>query len=354
MKLLKIIASIIYGTAVAIRNKLYDVKILSSKEINNVFTIVLGNITVGGTGKTPHSEFMLNVLKKEFKIALLSRGYKRKTKKFKYVETTSTVSEVGDEPLQIKRKFPDITVAVDADRIRGIKKIKEKYPDVEIIILDDAFQHRRLKSALSILLCDYWRPMYTDKMLPWGTLRDSRRQKYRANIIFVTKCPQNLTPIDLRIINSDLKLLPYQHLFFTTFEYDDLKPFFDNNKPAQTNKISALAGIANPCLFEEYVSQKYAKPQMLVFPDHHNFSKTDMKNICKTIDNSELFITTEKDAMRLYNYKKFTQQQKEKMFYLPVKVRFLNNNDENKLTNYIVDCITKYRHYMILQSDKSI
>jgi tetraacyldisaccharide 4'-kinase len=133
--------------------------------------------------------------------------------------------------------------------------------------------------------------------------------------------------------------MPHQQSFFTTFEYDELKPFFDCNKPALTDKISAAAGIANPRLFEEYITKKYAKPQMLIFPDHHNFSKTDIKKICKIIDSSELFITTEKDAMRLMHYENFTQQQKAKMFYLPVKVKFLNITDENKLTDYLDDCI---------------
>ena len=348
LKLLKITVSIVYGLAVAIRNKLYDMKILQSKEINNVVTIAFGNLTVGGTGKTPHSEFMLNVLKNEFKIALLSRGYKRKTKKFGYVETTSTVGEVGDEPLQIKRKFPDTIVAVDADRIRGIKRIKKDHPDVDVVVLDDAFQHRRLSPTLSILLCDYWRPINKDRMLPWGSLRDSKNQMYRANIVIVTKCPPNIAPIDIRIIINDLKLMPYQRLFFTTFEYDDLKPFFDNHEPATTNKISAVAGIANPRLFEEYISEKYAKPQMLIFADHHNFSKTDMNNICKLIDNSELFITTEKDAMRLMNYQNFTQQQKAKMFYLPVKVKFLNTNKENDLNAYVINYIKKYKQNLML------
>ena len=172
-------------------------------------------------------------------------------------------------------------------------------------------------------------------MLPWGTLRDSQHQKDRANIVIVTKCPPNIQSIDIRIITNDLKLKPYQQLFFTTLKYNDLKPLFGNYKPATTNKISAVAGIANPHLFEEYISEKYAKPQMLIFSDHHNFSKTDMNKICKIIDNSELFITTEKDAMRLMGYKNFTQQQKEKMFYLPVNVKFVKADEENKLKAYM-------------------
>lgn len=334
----------VYGAAVTIRNKLYDIGIYKSKNIKNVTTVVFGNITVGGTGKTPHAEFMLNALKQKFKTALLSRGYKRKTKNFSYVETTSTVNEVGDEPLQIKHKFPDITVAVDVDRLRGIKKIKEKYPDVDVIVLDDAFQHRHLNPSLSILLCDYWRPMHTDKMLPWGNLRDTKHQKYRANIVLVTKCPQNITPIDIRLATGDLKLMPYQQLFFTTFEYDDLKPVFDHNVPAATGNVSAVAGIANPHLFEEYITEKYAKPQMLIFSDHHNFSKKDMCNICRLIDSTELFITTEKDAMRLINYKNFTEQQKTKMFYLPVKVKFINTSKENAFIDYVSNHIKKHNY----------
>ncbi|MDR3287076.1 MAG: tetraacyldisaccharide 4'-kinase [Prevotellaceae bacterium] len=342
LNFLKIIASLFYGAAVVIRNKLYDTNIFVHKEINDVVTIVVGNITVGGTGKTPHSEFLLNNLQKDFKVALLSRGYKRKTKNFRYVETTSTAIEVGDEPLQIKRKFPDVIVAVDADRVRGVKYIKEKYPDIDVIVLDDAFQHRRLKPSLSVLLCNYWRPINKDKMLPWGTLRDEQNQKCRADIVFVTKCPQTTSPIDMRIVSHDLNLMPYQQLFFTTLEYGELISVFDANKPAKTDKIVALAGIANPKLFEEYISANFAKPRMLQFSDHHNFSQKDIKNICKNIDENELFITTEKDAMRLMLHNNFSEEQKAKMFYLPIKIKFLNNTEE-KITTYLIDYVKKYK-----------
>ncbi|MDR2651476.1 MAG: tetraacyldisaccharide 4'-kinase, partial [Prevotellaceae bacterium] len=328
LKIIKILLSFIYGTAVSIHNKFYDIGIFPHKEIKDVVTIVVGNITVGGTGKTPHSEFMLNILKNEFRVALLSRGYKRKTKNFRYVETTNTAMEVGDEPLQIKRKFSDVIVAVDANRVRGIRYIKENHPDIDVIVLDDAFQHRHLKPSLSILLCDYWRPVNKDKMLPWGTLRDRQNQKYRADIVFVTKCPRNINPIDMRIVINDLNLFPYQKLFFTSLEYNDLKPVFDvKNKPAKTTKIAAVAGIANPRLFEDYISTTYAKPQILIFPDHHDFLQKDIDNICEIIDKNELFITTEKDAMRLMKYENFTEAQKAKMFYLPIKVKFLNNEE---------------------------
>ncbi|MDR2064901.1 MAG: tetraacyldisaccharide 4'-kinase [Prevotellaceae bacterium] len=343
LKILKIIVSFIYGTAVSMRNRFYDAGIFPHEEIKDVVTIVIGNITVGGTGKTPHSEFMLDILEKEFKVALLSRGYKRKTKKFRYVETTSTTTEVGDEPLQIKRKFPNVTVAVDANRVRGIKYIKTKYPDIDVIVLDDAFQHRHLKPALSVLLCDYQRPINKDKMLPWGTLRDKQNQKHRADIVFVTKCPQNISPIEMRIVINDLNLFPYQKLFFTSLEYNDLKPVFDiKNKPAATNKAAAVAGIANPLLFKEYISATYEKSQILIFPDHHDFSQKDIDNICNIIDKNDLFITTEKDAMRLMKYENFTCAQKTKMFYLPIKVKFLNK-EEKKITTYIIDYVRKYK-----------
>jgi tetraacyldisaccharide 4'-kinase len=339
---LKIIASLFYGAAVTVRNKFYDEGLFPQEEVSNVVTLVLGNITVGGTGKTPHSEFMLNMLQKDFKVALLSRGYKRKTKNFQYVETTSTVSEVGDEPLQIKRKFPNIVVAVDTDRVRGVKYIKQKHSDIDIIVLDDAFQHRHLKPALSVLLCDYQRPINHDRMLPWGMLRDKKSQIHRADIVVITKCPSNTSPIDMRIVSHDLKLLPYQQLFFSTFEYDELKPVFDKNKPAETDKIVAVAGIANPKLFENYLLSQYKNVEIFRYPDHHAFSRKEMTDICELIDKNELFVTTEKDAMRLMSYSNFTEAQKTKMFYLPVKVKFLNDEEE-KLTNYIIDYAYKYK-----------
>jgi len=339
---LKIIASIFYGAAVTVRNKFYDIGFFPHEEIDDVVTIVLGNITVGGTGKTPHSEFMLENLQKDYKVALLSRGYKRKTKNFQYVEITSTVNDVGDEPLQIKLKFPNIVVAVDVDRVRGIKYIKEKHNDVDVIVLDDAFQHRHLKPALSILLCDYQRPIYKDRMLPWGRLRDTKKQMQRADIVIVTKCPAGTNPLDMRLVSNDLNLLPYQQLFFSTFEYEELKPVFDENKPVETDKIVAVAGIANPKLFEDYLSSHYKNVQILKYPDHHAFTKKEMANICDLIDKNDLFITTEKDGMRLMSYENFTEAQKVKMFYLPIKVKFLDN-DEEKLTNYIINYAYKYK-----------
>lgn len=339
-KFLKIIASWVYGTGVTIRNKMYDRGLFASEEVGGVATIVLGNITVGGTGKTPHSEYLIEILKKEFKIALLSRGYKRKTKGFRYVETTSTASEVGDEPLQIKRNFPDIIVAVDADRVRGVKYIKEKYPEVDVVVLDDAFQHRHLKPSLSILLCDYWRPMNRDKMLPLGNLRDTLDQKSRADIVFITKCPREAKPIDIRIMSHELDLMPYQQMFFSTYEYGALTPIYGDYKPNKTSKIGSVAGIANPKLFKEYIVDNFGNPDMLQYPDHHSFSQKDFNNICKLIDENDILITTEKDSMRLLQYQNFSEEQKSKMFYLPVKVKLLNHEDD-KFIKFITDYVRK-------------
>ena len=205
--------SALYGVVVWFRNKLFDWSILPSEEFS-VPVICVGNITAGGTGKTPHVEYLIELLKKDYKVAVLSRGYKRKTSGFVLADTQSTVKTIGDEPLQIFKKFPDIIVAVDGNRRRGIKKLlnipEEKRP--EIILLDDAFQHRYVKPFLSILLIDSNRLIYEDTLLPAGRLRESRAGKDRANMVVVTKCSPELKPIDFRLISKHLDLYPYQDL----------------------------------------------------------------------------------------------------------------------------------------------
>ena len=218
--------SLLYGTGVWLRNKLFDWNILKERSFP-LPVISVGNITVGGTGKTPHTEYLIRLLSKEYQVSVLSRGYKRKSKGFILSTTHSTVSEIGDEPYQMKQKYPHVHVAVDANRCNGIEQLCSHNitPETDVILLDDAFQHRYVKPGMNILLVNYHRLICNDMLLPAGKLRENPNGKHRAKIVIVTKCPKNITPIDLRVLTKQMELFPYQYLFFTTFEYGKLYPY---------------------------------------------------------------------------------------------------------------------------------
>ena len=341
----------LYGLVVWFRNKLFDWGILSSEEFS-VPVISVGNISVGGTGKTPHTEYLIRMLSPKFKIAVLSRGYKRKTSGFILADEKSDSSTIGDEPYQMYRKFPEILVAVDGNRRRGISKLlalpeKEK-PNV--ILLDDAFQHRYVTPSLSILLTDINRLMYKDKLLPAGRLRESVKNKSRAEIIIVTKCPEDIKPIDYRIIGKNMQTFAYQSLFFTSFKYGELLPVFPENKSSETLediklknvKILLVAGIASP---EGLIRKmkKYAKTVgYLIFPDHHTFTREDVAQIKRGYDrllgDNKIIITTEKDAVRLMDYPNLDESIKQALYYLPIEVVFNQDQEsmfKQKINNHV-------------------
>ncbi|MCA1760402.1 MAG: tetraacyldisaccharide 4'-kinase [Bacteroidales bacterium] len=324
--------------------------LIKSKEFE-VPVISIGNITVGGTGKTPHVEYLAELLKDKFEVATLSRGYKRKTKGFKQVDVTSEVSETGDEPLQIKKKFPDINVTVCENRVEGVKKLLAA-PDIkspDVILLDDAFQHRRIIAGINILLIDYNRPIKEDRLLPAGRLRESASQMRRANIIIFTKCPPGeVTPIMRRILQKEVKLKPYQELFFTSFEYEKIKPVFTNTElnndfyKKQTHAILIVTGIAFPKLIPEYLEQFATETDFIQFPDHHYYSSDDIQLIMNKFEkidsHQKVIITTEKDAVRFKDMPDLDEQFKSALYYLPVKVKFLDEEGKTfnkKILNYV-------------------
>ncbi len=329
---------------------MYDLNMLKSREFD-VPVISIGNITAGGTGKTPHVEYLIDLLKEKFEVVTLSRGYKRKTKGFRIAEINSNVGEVGDEPLQMKRKFPEVTVAVSENRIRGIEKLLnipgKKSPDV--ILLDDAFQHRRVIPGINILLIDYNRPLKQDSLLPAGRLRESISEMSRANIIIFTKCsPEKVTPIQKRIMQKDVRLKPYQKLFFTSFTYEDLKPVFAEGEPEielselNNHSILIVTGIAFPKLIPEYLKKYASETEIINFPDHYNFRNKDIELIMNrfTEINSEnkIIVTTEKDAIRFAEMPDLEPQFKSALYYLPLKVSFLDKEEKmfNKdILNYV-------------------
>lgn len=342
--------SFLYGTAVYIRNRLYDLNLIKSKEFD-VPVISIGNITVGGTGKTPHVEYLIALLKEKFEVVTLSRGYKRKTKGFQLISINSKVSEAGDEPLQIKKKFPDITVSVCEKRVEGVERLLNsteiKSPDV--ILLDDAFQHRRITAGVNILLIDYNRPVKEDKLLPVGRLRESAAQMRRANIIIFTKCPPGeVTPIMRRILQKEVGLKPYQELFFTSFDYGNIEPVFSGSKlnddfyKSRSHGILIVTGIAFPKLIPEHLKQFASETDFVRFPDHHYYSANDIRSIMNKFEklNAEkkIIVTTEKDAVRFAEIPDLDEQFKAALYYLPVKVKFLDEEGKmfnKKILNYV-------------------
>lgn len=296
----------LYGLAVWIRNRLFDLQILKSTSFTTP-VICVGNITVGGTGKTPHVEYLIKLLSPFYQTAMLSRGYKRKTSGFRLVVSNSTTLEAGDEPVQVKQKYPSITVAVDANRVRGISNLIAKIPNLRLVLLDDAFQHRYVRPGLSILLTDYNRLFTRDYYMPAGRLRDCPAEKKRADIVIVTKCPHNISIDEQVAITRELALGPEQSVYFTAFEYGNHYPVFrDYKNTLSLNKDTytiALAGIANPSDFFKYIAEQTTMVEAIAFPDHHVYTVREIKAIFEKLGKidapAKAIITTEKDAVRL-------------------------------------------------------
>ena len=365
IKILLYPLSWIYGIGIYLRNTMYNLNILKSTEFD-VPVISIGNITVGGTGKTPHVEYLVQMLKDKFEVVTLSRGYKRKTTGFIEVETTSSVLEVGDEPLQIKNHFPDIIVSVCENRVEGVKKLlnpsNEKVPDV--VILDDAFQHRRITPGINILLIDYNRPVTSDHLLPLGRLREGISQLRRANIVIFTKCPEEVTPIKRRILQKDIGLYPYQSMFFTTLEYDKMKPVFAGKRldksfyVEKAYSILIVTGIAFPKLVHDYVRKFSDRVKIMAFPDHYLYNKEDIQLMMRNLESlpgeKKVIITTEKDSMRLKDRDDLPDIFKDSLYFLPAKVKFLENEGKEfnkKILNYVGE--NKSNRKLYIKKNKS-
>lgn len=330
--------SALYGVGVRLRNHLFDKNVLISNSFD-IPIVCVGNITIGGTGKTPHVEYLIRLLHPRYRIAVVSRGYKRKTKGMIVATEGSTAWDIGDEPRQIKRKYPDLTVIVDADRSRAIGYLcdlaEEQRP--QLIILDDGFQHRKVKADLNIVLTDYNRILTKDYLLPAGRLREPAGSIQRADMVILTKCPDDLAPIDLRAAKRDLALYPHQKLFFSKFLYGQgLKPLFSDQSPsAEVRSALAIAGIASPKLFFREIRTRFPSGTDRIYPDHHEF--TD-REICLLIqdwhelrrkDANAIVVCTEKDAMRLaLRQSSFPQEMQERFYYLPVEVKLMFDQEK--------------------------
>jgi tetraacyldisaccharide 4'-kinase len=351
IKILLFPFSLLFGLIVRVRNYLYNNEILKSEDFD-LPIIVVGNLAVGGTGKTPHVEYLISLLSKKFKVAVLSRGYKRKTKGFVLASNQSTASDIGDEPAQIKSKFPELIVATDANRASGIKKIRAKFPGVDVILLDDAFQHRRVQAGISILITDYNNRFTKDFLMPFGRLREHRANSRRAHYILVSRSPLDLSPIDRRIIVGEMPPLDHQHLYFSSVVYKEPLPFFeDTPEPlclgqiAETNRnVLLITGIASPQYFYDYIAIFSKKIVHLRYPDHHNFSEKDLDEMKREYDKltpgNRCVITTEKDAMRLKEISNISDYLDKRVYYIPIGVTFLNNDSE-EFNNFIINYVTK-------------
>lgn len=345
----------IYKLALKIRHAFYD-KGWRKQHTSDVPTVCIGNVTVGGTGKTPHTEMILRMLLKDEywggkNIAVLSRGYKRQSKGFQQVEVSSPAFFSGDEPLQIKKKFPSVTVAVDNDRVEGcgflchpetLEKSKKArkcrnidIQPADIIILDDAFQHRSLKASVNIVLVDFNRPVYEDSLLPYGTLRDLPSRIKAADIIIVTKCPEYLTEAEKVAFRDNLRLGDSAaKVFFTTMEYcrpEGVFPQMDS-RYTYAKRLILLSGIANATPLRNYLSDTYQIVKHLSFPDHHTFTQSDMKSLIAATDKwqTAAVATTEKDSQRILDYPRVPRDLKSKMFHIPIRAVFLSEEEQKE------------------------
>lgn len=335
--------SILYGIGLFFRNLLFDIGILPSKAFP-IAVINVGNLAAGGTGKSPHTEYLMRLLGKSFKLSTLSRGYGRKTSGFLEVKKESTFFEVGDEPRMFKNNFKDIPVFVDTNRVRGIEKIRSLDKEVECVLLDDAYQHRYVTPGLNILLTEYSRLYTHDYLLPVGYLRESKSGAKRADIIIVTKCPTIFSPVDARAIRKGLKTKPYQKVYFSYFKYGQLKPLYKKNdaSPILNKKLNLVlaTGIAKPASLLFSLKDRVNNIEHLKFPDHHIFTITDVNKIAQAYKDmageNKIILTTEKDAMRFYVSGIEEVLGELPIFYLPVEVEFHGKDkeefDENIIT----------------------
>ena len=353
----------LYGLAVGIRNALFEMGILKSRAFD-VPVISVGNITVGGTGKTPHVEYLIRLLQDRWQVAVLSRGYKRKTRGFLVADDSTTARDIGDEPFQMKKKYPKATIAVDKKRVHGIETLTARDKKLDVVLLDDAFQHRYVKPGINILLVDYHRLIIYDKLLPAGRMREPLTGKNRADIVIVTKCPKELKPMEYRVITKAMDLFPYQQLFFTTLTYGELQPVFNNQrenmelktmKDLKSMSVLLLSGIASPRQIIEDLTPQVACLHPLTFADHHNFRPKDVSLINDTFErmpSPKCIVTTEKDAARIVTLKGLSDEVKQNIYTLPVHIKFMLEQ-EDKFNENIIGYVRKNSRNSILVKRKN-
>lgn len=338
----------VYGFVTDIRNWLFDIGWIKTTSFD-IPIISVGNLAVGGTGKTPHTEYLISLLQDEYKIAVLSRGYKRKTKGFVLADKNANATTIGDESFQIRQKYPDITVAVCEKRVIGVSKLLELQPDLQVIILDDAFQHRYIKPGLSLLLTDYSNLYTEDRMMPAGSLREKAKGSRRADIVVVTKCPgKDLTPFTL--ICDKIDAAKIQDIYFSMYIYEELNPLFPkvNTEKWTYNRLKKtgatvflMTGIASPEKLRQYLKSFTEDVRLLQFPDHHNFGKKDFELLQEHFDTkgieNKMIVVTEKDAVRIMDNPDFPDELQPFVYTIPINVKLLKDQERftKKIRNYV-------------------
>ena len=350
MRFLLFPVALAYGLVVWLRNAMYDAGVLKSESFH-LPVISVGNLTTGGTGKTPHIEYLIRLLGSDHKLATLSRGYKRKTTGFLVAGASTRYEDIGDEPMQYHTKFKDVTVAVGEERVPAIQALlmEPKRPDV--ILLDDAFQHRAVKPGHSILLIEYEQLIRQDYLLPVGSLREPKSGAKRADTIVISKSPAILVPIERKRLLEFLRVLPHQEVFFSYYSYGEFVRF--NSRPGMISmsmkyymdmrfSILLVTGIANPSSMVDYLRRQTDKLYTLSFPDHHDFTLSDMEKIHSAFSDmtgtNKIIVTTEKDMMRLRKTDLESSLRNLPLFYLPVQVTFHHNEEEKfnqRIQNYV-------------------
>lgn len=344
LRILLLPFSFIYGLIIWVRNYLFDVGLLKSVEFK-LPVIAVGNLSTGGTGKTPHVEYLIRLLKGRFKLAVVSRGYLRKTRGFVLADINSTVLMVGDEPMQYINKFDNLLVAVDENRCHGIQKLLSDHAKMDAVILDDAYQHRYVKPGLSILLTDFHNLYSNNYLLPAGRLREPRSAAKRADIIIVTKTDPVFSLLSKRAVLEQIKPLPHQKVFFSFVTYGLPVPIFADLPPLRYNMINTIvlfAGIANPYPLEQYLKRLCNELITINFNDHHQFTEKDIVAIKTSYNNQfskrKVLLTTEKDAMRLHEPSISRLFKGIPIYYIPIEISF-HFREKEKFDNLILDFV---------------
>lgn len=347
LKLLLSPISLLYGIGVSLRNMLYDAEITKPSRFS-IPIISVGNLSIGGAGKTPHIEYLIKMLMPYINVAVLSRGYNRASKGFRFVSPQDTALLSGDEPLMYSRKYQNLPVAVCENRSIAIPQMMHRYADIETILLDDAFQHRSVLPYINILLTQYEKPFTTDYLLPSGRLREWRSSYKRADAIIVTKCPDDLSIEKAKELENEIGLLENQKIFFTRYEYKHLYHFY---QPAYTMALSdqddviLISAIANSNYLLQYIKKQVLSCDNIAFADHHNFSEEDIDHLIKLFrareSNRKYIVTTEKDAVRLHAYSQKLYEAQIPVYVLPIEVKYLFE-DEHRFNLYIKDTLIKF------------
>ncbi len=352
----------LYGLGVWFRNRMFDVGRKPSVSFENeVAVICVGNLAAGGTGKTPHTEYLVSLLQSQGigPIAVLSRGYKRQTKGFVLAKPGITAAELGDESYQLYRKYPNIIVAVDAKRVHGIRELLKLPQPPKVVLLDDAMQHRYVKPGLTICLTSYNRILYKDKLLPAGRLREPISGVQRANIVIVTKCPHALRSEEETEIRANLPTQLDQPIFHSAYRYGRLVNLA-TGEPCDIDhatEVLVVAGIADPSVMEHYVQAHYRLLDIMTFGDHHHFSNRDIEKISVRLENingdgyctsmtdhKAVIITTEKDAVRMINHPAVSEELRKRIYYLPTEVYFLQSQQQEKFDQIVLDYVRRNRN----------